>query len=216
MSEHEKKDYDPLKIRKELLEQGKHVAQKFCTLNKLKLPNIRVVPQSEWRFKAACAYYRPTYIAICVEECATLGKAGRSWSWPGNAVDRTPYGVIQHELGHHVDHKLSTDKGSYFGYYSKNLRKLSGEEPLTGYCPNDAEWFAEIFRLFVTNSDLLRLIRPKAYAALIKVLNPVVTDPWRTVLTTAPARTREACAARVVKAEAVTKREKKESLCLFT
>lgn len=38
---------------------------------------------------------------------------------------------------------------------------------ITSYAPNAMEWFAEIFRLFVTNPDLLKLIRPKAYKAIL-------------------------------------------------
>lgn len=32
---------------------------------------------------------------------------------------------------------------------------------LTSYCPNDNEWFAELFRLFVTNPDLFERVRPR-------------------------------------------------------
>ena len=62
-------------------------------------------------------------------------------------------------------------------------------DKLTNYCPNDAEWFAEIFRLFVTNSDLLRLIKPRTYSELRKLYKPVIDDPWRLVLKDAPERT---------------------------
>lgn len=184
--------YDPSKSRRDLLARGEDLAQRFCALNKLQMPEVRVVSSRDWQFDA-CAYYRPTYIAICVEKCAPLGKAGRAWSWPGNTVDRTPYGVVQHELGHHVDHTLSEVKGSYHGNFSVEMRKLSQEKPLTGYCPNDAEWFAEIFRLFVTNSDLLLMLRPRAYAQLRKCLTPVVDASWLEVLKDAPERTLLAC-----------------------
>lgn len=180
--------YDPSKSKLDLLVKGEDLAQRFCVLNKLQMPKLRIITSRDWQF-SVCAYYRPTYIAICVEKCAPLGKAGRAWSWPGNTVDRTPYGVIQHELGHHVDHTLSKIKNSYFGDFSVTIRKLSQEPPLTGYCPNDAEWFAEIFRLFVTNSDLLLMLRPKAHAQLKKYLTPIVVLPWENVLSEAPERT---------------------------
>lgn len=172
-----------------LFERGLKLAKLFCAKNGLTLPEIRRVGYDDWRFDSTCAYYRPSYIAICVEKCASFGRAGRAWSWPGYVVDRTPYGVIQHELGHHVDWTFSKSKGAYFGDYSEELRAKAGEPALTGYCPNTAEWFAEIFRLFVTNSDLLRGVRPKAFAEISKKLNPAVTTPWRDVLEDAPART---------------------------
>lgn len=192
--------YDPMKIRRDLLDRGKDLAQRFCVLNKLTMPSLRVVPHVDWRFDA-CAYYRPVYIAVCVEKCATLGKAGRSWSWPGNSVDRTPYGVIQHELGHHVDHTLSTNKGSYFGNFSQRMRLDTGEKPLTSYAPNDAEWFAEIFRLFVTNPNLLELLRPKTYAALYERLQPVTSSVWQAVLANAPERTIISCENKIKRAQ---------------
>ena len=190
--------YDPSKSRKDLLVRGEDLAQRFCTLNKLHMPAVQVTPSRDWRFDA-CAYYRPVYIAICVEKCAPLGKAGRAWSWPGNVIDRTPYGVIQHELGHHVDHTFSKDRGAYFGDYSQGMRGITKEPPLTGYCPNDAEWFAEIFRLFVTNPDLLRLLRPRAFAALSDRLRPAVTEPWEKVLADAPIRTLVSCENKIKK-----------------
>lgn len=172
----------------ELLKRGIWLAERFCARNKLVMPEIRVIPKADWRFQA-CAYYRPAYIAICVEKCAAEGKAGRSWSWPGYVVDRTPYGVIQHELGHSVDYTFSQSKGAYFGDYSLGMLTATGEPALTGYAPNAAEWFAEIFRLFVTNADLLRRVRPKAFTALASRLTAVVVEPWQDVLSAAPTRT---------------------------
>lgn len=123
-----------------------------------------------------------------------------SWSYPGYTVDRTPYGVIQHELGHHVDVIHSTQFRAYKGNFSVNLRQETGEQPISGYCPNDGEWFAEIFRVFVTNPDLLRIIRPATYERLRDQFIPVVTDSWESVLADAPERTKNACAKKVIQA----------------
>lgn len=172
----------------ELFKDGVHLAERFCTRNKLVMPEVRVVPREKWQFDV-CAYYRPTYIAICIEKCASEGKGGRAWSWPGYVIDRTPYGVIQHELGHHVDYTFSKSKGLYFGDYSVGMLASTGEPALTGYAPNAAEWFAEIFRLFVTNADLLRRVSPKAFTELASRLTAVVVDPWQDVLYGAPERT---------------------------
>jgi hypothetical protein len=112
-----------------------------------------------------------------------------AWSFPGYSVDRTPYGVIQHELGHHADYVKSEKRGSYYGDFSINMRATVGEKPLTSYCPNDAEWFAEMFRLFVTNPDLLRLLRPDTHAAMREHFKPIFDGSWRERMTGAPERT---------------------------
>lgn len=174
--------------KSELLVCGTELMQSFCDRNALPATAVDVVPSREWRF-VECAYYRKGTTTICVERCANVGTVGRQWSYPGYTVDRTPYGVLQHELGHHVDVLRSTRKGNYYGDFSLRLREQTGEKPVTTYCPNDAEWFAEIFRVFVTNPDLLRLIRPRTYRELRSVLVPVFDDTWQERLRGAPART---------------------------
>ena len=137
-----------------------------------------------------CAYYRPQRgIVICVERCASIGTAGRQWSYPGYTVDRTPYGVVQHELGHHVDLTRGERKGAYWSEFSSAVRGRAGEKPITSYCPNNAEWFAEMFRVFVTNPDLLFHVRPRTHRELCLCFEPVFTDTWRDRLKDAPART---------------------------
>jgi len=171
-----------------LFTAGVKVMTQFCRLNNLPVPDVIRVPSRDWLFDA-CAYYRNGATTICVERCALVGTVGRQWSWPGYTVDRTPYGVLQHELGHHIDVTRSTKRGSYYGDFGIAIRGNSGEEPITSYCPNDAEWFAEMFRVFVTNPDLLRLIRPRTHYELTKSFTPVFTDTWRNSLKNAPART---------------------------
>lgn len=186
-------------MKQRLLTDGMALMQKFCAANDLVVPAVNLQPKSEWPF-GECAYYRPTKIEICLEACANIGKAGMAWSFPGYTVDRTPYGVIQHELGHHVDVTHSTTFQRYRGDFSINLRKETGEQPISGYCPNDGEWFAEIFRLFVTNPDLLRIIRPATYERLATKFTPVITDSWDQVLEQAPERTKAAGAKKVSEA----------------
>jgi len=130
-----------------------------------------------------CAYYRDNTIFIWPNACALIGVAGRSWSYPGYVVDRTPYGVLAHELGHHTEGA----HGTQGGIVAKAWRHETGEAPLTGYCPNDNEWFAEIFRLFVTNPELLSLLRPKMYVLLNKRWpNHAEHRLWNQVLASAP------------------------------
>jgi len=173
----------------EMLDAGVQLITRFCETNGLVVPEVQIIPRAEWPFAHTCAYYRPTFIKICLERCAHIGTAGRQWSYPGYRVDRTPYGVLAHEVGHHADYTRSVVKGAYFGDYSRNLKAWSGEAQLTSYAPNFAEWFAEMFRLFITNSQLLKALRPKTYDLLTKDFIPVVTDDWRVVLKDAPGRT---------------------------
>jgi hypothetical protein len=133
---------------------------------------------------ATCGFYRNNVIHMSVPLCAN---PNQMYSWPGYISDRTPYGVIQHELGHHVDQMMSgtniyrTRAG---GFFSDRIREKSGEKPITSYSPNNMEWFAEIFRLFVTNPFLLAMIRPRAYDALVDSgLNPTVDASNVEVLT---------------------------------
>lgn len=182
----------------ELLREGIAIAARFCKINNIPLPII-TTHTGKSNF-SQCAYYRAGHIHIWPDSCAHLGTGGRAWSWPGHSVDRTPYGVVQHELGHHVDTLFSGARWKLLerGYgYSAQAYRLSREAPLTGYSPNVAEWFAEMFRLYVTNPDLLKNIRPLIYATLSKRLDPAVSADWRTVLADAPERTMQVLEKRV-------------------
>lgn len=148
--------------RDELLARGRALAKRWCEINGVVPPRIMVYSEGTSDFKV-CAYYRDAVIHIWPRACSIIGTNGRSWSYPGYCVDRTPYGVVAHELAHHVD----LAHGPAGGIIAHEWRQKTGEEPLTTYCPNDNEWFAEIFRLFVTNPDLLRQLRPKTYALLM-------------------------------------------------
>lgn len=172
----------------DLLERGRQVMVEFCTVNNLPAPAIYPVDLNHWNVDP-CAYYRNNTTHICVARCAAIGMAGRQWSFPGYTVDRTPYGVVQHELGHHVDVLRGSKPGSYWSEFSASVRGSAGEKQITSYCPNDAEWFAEMFRVFVSNPDLLRIIRPRTYRELSACFKPVFEDTWRERLRDAPERT---------------------------
>jgi hypothetical protein len=174
--------------KRELLAGGKDLMERFCAANSMPVPQIVEADPDGWPF-GVCAYYRRDVTTINVRACASIGYAGMAWSYPGHSVDRTPYGVLQHELGHHVDLLSSTRRGAYFGDFSIEMRKRVSEAPLTSYCPNDAEWFAEMFRLFVTNPDLLAKLRPRTHADLLERFKPVFEDGWRERLYGAPDRT---------------------------
>lgn len=168
--------------RSELFNMGVSLVVDFCVLNDLPIPMVRPVPTYLWSV-GACAYYRPGEdegIWICVQECQRpTGKTpSRNWSWPGHITDRTPYGVIAHELGHHVDWLFSEVKGLYYGDFSERLMKYTKEKPITSYAPNHAEWFAEMFRLFCTNPNLLKSLRPKTYEGIAEKVKPLYTENW--------------------------------------
>jgi hypothetical protein len=174
----------------DLLNRGAELMEEFCEANRLTPPLI-VENRNPERF-GTCAYYRPHEITISVVACAAIGMGGPAWSYPGYVIDRTPYGVVQHEMGHAVDVTASGETGMvYYGEFSVALRKASGEPKLTNYCPNDAEWFAEMMRLFITNSDLLKAVRPRTHELLAQYYRPVIDRPWSSVLADAPSRYHE-------------------------
>lgn len=176
--------------KESLYELGVEHVKNFCRLNDL--PTVRFT--SVLRFDRlanvpACGWYRKNSIHIKIWDCAGRGRGGMAWSWPGYVIDRTPYGVLAHEIGHHCDYVKSVAKGSYGGDFSVIVRNQSAEPKLTNYCPNDSEWFAEMMRLFITNPDLLRNVRPRTYRVLLGTFQPCETRSWEDVLEGAPLRT---------------------------
>lgn len=148
----------------------------WCQANNIVPPRV----DEHWTGKCdfgVCAYYRDGVIDIWPNMCAAEGMAGRQWSYPGYCVDRTPFGVLAHELGHHVDHAHGPRGGEL-----SHIWRPDDPEPLTGYCPDDNEWFAELFRLFVTNPELLREVRPKILPRFEAQWNSIEKRPWREVL----------------------------------
>lgn len=170
--------------RTELLALGIARMSAFCLLNDLSVPKVTVIGKADWHY-GPCAYYRPkTGIFICLEKCQVPCPVAecRNWTWPGSTTDREPYGVVGHELAHHMDWTASERKGTYHGDYSIGVRARAGEKPVTSYCDNDAEWFAEIGRIFVTNPALLRAVRPKSYAVICERWKPLPGDDWMEAL----------------------------------
>jgi len=169
------------KLMDQLYARGVARVQHFVHINKLPEPVIASVPTNVWSFDC-CAYYRPVLgIRICLGMCAKPATAAptRNWNWPGSTTDRTPYGVLCHELGHHVDYRVSQRKYTYSGSFGESIRLKSGEQPLTSYCPDDGEWFAEMFRLFVTNPALLYCVRPKTWQLLSNRFRLSTEEGWR-------------------------------------
>ena len=186
--------------KQELFDKGRLLVTQFCNMNGLPSLEITSITRDEW-YVSACAFYRPftklkkqPYIHICLQECASPAQENqiRNWNWPGNTVDREPYGVLAHEAGHHLDWYMGTKKGSYFSEYSTKVMLETQEKPISSYCPNPAEWFAEMARLFITNAPLLKLLRPITYERLSSdgFISPCPSlEDWRAnLLGTPPAR----------------------------
>lgn len=176
--------------REDLFEAGVKLAKKFCAANGIPMPGVvRHLSTSRYYNVGSCAFYRPMSINVMVERCANRGYGGRCWSWPAYVIDRTPYGVVQHELGHHVD--LWSPRSRSGKLISQGIYEEVQEAPLTTYLGTDnkpetlyMEWFAEIFRLFVTNPCLCEKLRPKFYKRMIGFkFTPVVNDGnWKDTL----------------------------------
>lgn len=178
------------KTNHQLLQLGMELVTHFCVTNEVPVPKVRTALRTEYIFKP-CAYYRPEEgIVICLSKCARLAHpsiSGFNWTWPCYVVDREPLGVIAHELGHHCDvfrsKRLGLPVGSYTGEYSSRVREESGDAArLTSYAPNTGEWFAEMFRLFITNPDLLKRVRPSVYEILSRDWQPTRVGNWRDCL----------------------------------
>lgn len=152
----------------------------FCDVNSIPKPKITLI-----EYKGDCrGSYSVVYkdIKVWLHSCSHIGKGGPAWSYPGYVIDATPYGVICHEFGHYLDFASNNT-------LSKDLFYLCKEHPVTGYNPNKQEFFAEHFRVFITNPDFYKNFRPKSYQFLIKKFTPVITESWEQVLSSAPART---------------------------
>lgn len=166
--------------KQDLFWLGVERVNEWCAVNSVPAPQIR----ADWFGRCdfgTCAYYRSGVIDIWPNMCAAIGTSGRQWSYPGYCVDRTPFGVLAHELGHHVDHAHGAAGGTL-----SHLWRSIDPMPLTSYCPNDNEWFAELFRLFVTNPDLLRVVRPKVWPLFDSSWASVEARSWSEVLSPAP------------------------------
>lgn len=185
--------------KSQLFADGLTLIRAFCEANDLSMPGVDLVPPAQWPYRP-CAYYRPQTIKICIEKTSVIGRAGMSWSYPGYVADRTPYGVLAHELGHHADWTISKRKGVYFGDASQMMFHAAHEKRISSYAPNFAEWFAEMFRVFVTNPDLLRILRPRTYGLIGEHFTPIEYRSWGAVLHDAPERTREATKIKVLDA----------------
>ncbi len=128
-------------------------------------------------------------VAVDVERCVMSHRASwadREHTYPGYKLDFTPYGIVCHEVGHHVDYTLK--KSRVLSNTREWKRIVDNEEAVSPYEPNYQEAFAEAFRLFLTNPDLLRVSRSDRWDYFVDRLrlNPPHEMSWKTVLKHAP------------------------------
>lgn len=130
-------------------------------------------------------WYNPRFQQVFVDVKRSrppVKTPGFAWSFTGSKADLTVTGVLAHEVGHHVHHMFM-----YRGQVNsimqelKRIRRL--EARLSGYEPNVHETFAECFRLFALNPELLRVGRPMRWKLMLDLeLKPAHSVPWREVL----------------------------------
>ena len=165
--------------KRRLFLKGRKLCLEFCKLNGIKPPKIHVIDQDheKWRIPGR-QWYVNKHLSIKILSCDALGYGG---SYPGYTIDRTPYGIICHGLGRHLDWVYSNPRKSltesiiHQGEYEDSI--------------NSQAHFAEMFRLFLTNPNLLEQLRPATFGSLKSMFIPVVDHTWEQVLWNAPLRT---------------------------
>lgn len=119
---------------------------------------------------------RPQRVRVNLARCKLppSSPTGFNWSAPGYKADRTPYGVVCHETGHHV-HALRLR--------NVDVTDWRDEPDVSGYEPNRSERIAEALKLMIGNPDLLRLGRPIRFRTLVMAgLTPATDANWFDVL----------------------------------
>lgn len=121
-------------------------------------------------------------VYVNLAKCAQpiLNPGFRRWSYPCWKTDRTPMGVVAHEVGHHVSASLRSSQKIIREKWNVAARgkRVTGYEP----CPEEA--MAETLRMFILNPTLLEAAIPRRYTFLIDVLGlrPSESRNWQEVL----------------------------------
>ena len=153
------------------IDMAEKVLNSFIKKNKMKAPKL-IISGKDTKYSGE--YYNKT-LYVYHKNCRSPVKVPNNWGWsyPGYKADRTPYGVIMHEMGHYI----------WENYFHPNLRKLPAKEKVSSYEPNLEERAAETFKLFIGNPDLLKVLCPNRYKLIVKAgFNPIIFDDWKTVL----------------------------------
>lgn len=163
--------------KQSLYKKGLELVYEFLKINNIKPPQINI--NNNIYCNGIC--YSTGLIEINLKKCQVATKTPQfKWSFPGYKADITPIGVLAHELGHYVLLLYANDK-----IVINELFKLinSKEKNITSYDKNNNyhEIFAESFKLFLTNPDLLKTFYPLRYNLIYNTmkLKPVLTSNYK-------------------------------------
>src|SRR4051812_24184280 len=104
----------------EMSAAGRERVTRFCLNNGVKPPPMREGLPACVGYGYGCGLYDRGTLYVETKACAHIGRGGMAWSYPGYVIDRTPFGVWAHELGHHWDFKVLKSG-------SARVRRKSGE-----------------------------------------------------------------------------------------
>lgn len=169
--------FDPVENNKQrLYDIGDQLITEFLKINNIEKPIISINNNLRGR---GIFYIKSKNIKINLKKCVLATKTPQySWSFPGYKSDNTPIGVLAHEVGHYI-FEIKKNKE-----ITTKLNEIinSNEKSITSYDKNNTihEAFAEMFKLFITNPDLLKKGRPLRYNFLINVmgLKPVINSNY--------------------------------------
>jgi hypothetical protein len=173
--------------RLSLFTLGASLSQNFCENNNIPIPEYRIKELDSTGLYLPQTHTKNAQILVNLGVTANpVENPGHMrWSHPAWKTDRTAFGVVLHETGHHIDQILINKSlwGSYPSDRSSWLEVKKGKR-ISGYEPNSSEAFAETMRLFIGNPDLLKLAIPSRYNYLCQVLKlqPVVAMDYKTAI----------------------------------
>lgn len=166
--------------------------REFCDKNSVKQPRIeavktRLLPKTLSRDLMGLYVYNTQKIKVYADNCLITGDSrldlSKTWSFPGYKTDLSLYGVLAHEVGHHLDNLLRLR--DVWRAHIASYDKMLNEQPVSAYaCTSVYEDIAESIRLLITNPDLLRILRPMRHTILTVELDLQIIEPrsWREVL----------------------------------
>lgn len=175
------KSYD---TKRELFLLGVEASKRFLDYNNLSPCKYHIVDWGDGPMADTGLYTWPGKIEVNLDVTALpRNKPVCSMrSFPGSKIDRTAFGVVAHETGHHVEFSLA--KRRFFSMVGWKNAIIQGRKKVSGYEPNFHEAFAETMRVFILNPSLLQDAIPARYDYITNVLGlrPTVSLFWREVL----------------------------------
>lgn len=161
-------------FRRVLFNSGINLINEFSLLNDIPKVTVKVQEDSGEGLKGYY-YDNSSTLYILLENCSRINPM---YSFPGFTSNATAQGVVVHEYGHY----LTSGKFKPFKESLKSVKKRINEPCITSYCSNTKEWFAEQLKLFITNPELLKLIRPNTYKEFCKYWKPLDKGTYMEVL----------------------------------